>query len=118
MEFFHKKTSFPFMATRKVWYTLSIILMVVSFASFYLRGLNFAIDFTGGVAVEATFPKDVRPEAVRDVIAAAGFHDPTVSYLGSTRSVNISLQPTGKTSDDRPGCADHAARRGRSPGRR
>ena len=31
MEFFHKKTSFPFMATRKVWYTLSAILMIGSF---------------------------------------------------------------------------------------
>ena len=55
MEFFHKKTSFPFMATRRVWYTLSIVLMIVSFASFFVRGLNFAIDFTGGISVEATF---------------------------------------------------------------
>jgi len=87
------------MATRKVWYTLSAILMVVSFASFYFRGLNFAIDFTGGVAVEATFPKDVRTDDVRDVIAAAGFHEPTVSYLGSSRNVNISMQPTGQTAE-------------------
>jgi preprotein translocase subunit SecF len=69
MEFFHKKTNFPFMATRKVWYTLSAVLMLVSFASFFVRGLNFAIDFTGGVAVEATFPKDVQTEAVREVVA-------------------------------------------------
>ena len=99
MEFFHKKTSFPFMATRKVWYALSIILMVVSFASFYFRGLNFAIDFTGGVAVEATFPKDVRTDEVRDAIAAAGFHEPQVSYLGSSRNVNISMQATGQTAE-------------------
>jgi preprotein translocase subunit SecF len=87
------------MATRKVWYALSIILMVVSFASFYFRGLNFAIDFTGGVAVEATFPKDVRTDAVRDAIAAAGFHEPQVSYLGSSRNVNISMQATGQTAE-------------------
>jgi len=99
VEFFHKKTSFPFMATRKVWYALSIILMVVSFASFYFRGLNFAIDFTGGVAVEATFPKDVRTDEVRDAIAAAGFHEPQVSYLGSSRNVNISMQATGQTAE-------------------
>jgi preprotein translocase subunit SecF len=99
VEFFHKKTSFPFMATRKVWYALSIILMIVSFASFYFRGLNFAIDFTGGVAVEATFPKDVRTDAVRDAIAAAGFHEPQVSYLGSSRNVNISMQATGQTAE-------------------
>ncbi|MEO8016618.1 MAG: protein translocase subunit SecF [Pseudomonadota bacterium] len=99
MEFFHKKTSFQFMATRKVWYTLSAILMVVSFASFYFRGLNFAIDFTGGVAVEATFPKDVRTDAVRDAVVAAGFHEPQVSYLGSSRNVNISMQATGQTAE-------------------
>jgi preprotein translocase subunit SecF len=99
MEFFHKKTSFPFMATRKVWYTLSAILMIVSFASFYLRGLNFAIDFTGGISVEATFPKEVDTEVVRRAVAAAGFHEPQVSHLGSTRDVQIGLQSTGQTAD-------------------
>jgi preprotein translocase subunit SecF len=99
MEFFHKKTNFPFMATRKVWYTLSAILMVVSFVSFYMRGLNFAIDFTGGISVEATFPKEVDTEVVRRAVVQAGFHDPQVSHLGSTRDVQIGLQATGQTAD-------------------
>ena len=99
MEFFHKKTNFPFMATRKVWYTLSAILMIASFASFYFKGLTFAIDFTGGIAVEAEFPKNVSTESVREVVEAAGFHEPQVSYLGSSRSVNIGLQDTGETAD-------------------
>ena len=98
MEFFHKKTNFPFMATRKVWYTLSAILMVVSFASFFVRGLNFAVDFTGGISVEATFPKDVDRDAVRKAVVAAGFHDPQVSG-SSNRDVTIGLQITGQTQD-------------------
>src|SRR4051812_16116933 len=98
MEFFHKKTSFPFMATRKVWYTLSAILMVVSFASFYLRGLNFAIDFTGGISVEATFTKEVDREAVRRAVIAANFREPQVNQSG-TRDANISLQSTGQTAE-------------------
>ncbi len=49
MEFFHKQTNFPFMATRKVWYGLSAVLMIICFVSFYFRGLNLALDFTGGV---------------------------------------------------------------------
>ena len=32
MEFFHKATHFPFMRTRKVWYGLSAVLIVVSLA--------------------------------------------------------------------------------------
>jgi len=98
MEFFHKKTNFPFMATRRVWYTLSAIFMIASFASFYLRGLNFAVDFTGGIAVEATFPKDVDRDAVRKAVVSAGFHDPQVSG-SSNRDVTIGLQTTGQTSD-------------------
>jgi len=99
VEFFHKKTNFPFMATRKVWYGLSIVLMVVSFVSFFSRGLNFAIDFTGGISVEANFPKQVDVGQVRKAVIAAGFHEPQVSYLGSTRDVTIGLQPTGQTAD-------------------
>ena len=98
MDFFHKKTNFRFMATRKVWYTLSAILMIVSFASFYLRGLNFAVDFTGGISVEATFPKEVDRDSVRKAIVAAGFHDPQVSG-SSNRDVTIGLQTTGQSAD-------------------
>ncbi len=105
MEFFHKKTSFPFMATRKVWYTLSIILMVGSFVSFFVRGLNFAIDFTGGISVEAAFPKQVNIEDVRRAVVAAGFHEPQVSYLGSTHDVTIGMQPTGQTADQVRPCS-------------
>jgi preprotein translocase subunit SecF len=87
------------MATRKVWYALSIVLMLVSFASFFVRGLNFAIDFTGGVSVEANFPKQVDVELVRKTVIAAGFHEPQVSYLGTTRDVAIGLQSTGQTAE-------------------
>jgi len=87
------------MDTRKVWYGLSIVLMVVSFVSFYARGLNFAIDFTGGISVEASFPKQVNIETVRKAVIAAGFHEPQVSYLGSTRDVTIGLQYTGQSAD-------------------
>jgi len=99
VEFFHKKTSFPFMATRKVWYTLSAVLMVVCFASFIVRGLNFAIDFTGGISVEAVFTSDAPIERIRSAVAGAGYHEPQVQTFGSTRDVTIRLQSTGETAE-------------------
>ena len=93
MEFFHKATNFPFMATRKVWYGLSILLMLVSFVSFFTRELNLAIDFTGGVTVEATFPRAANVDAVRSQLARAGFRDPQVQSFGSSRDVAIRLPP-------------------------
>ena len=105
MEFFHKKTNFPFMATRKVWYTLSAVFMLVSFASFFTRGLNFAIDFTGGISVEATFPTDASIEKIRTAVEGAGYHEPQVQSFGSTRDITIRVQATGETAEVlRPKC--------------
>jgi preprotein translocase subunit SecF len=93
MEFFHKPTNFPFMATRKLWYGLSILLMVVSIVSFFTRGLNEAIDFTGGVSVEASFPATAQVDAIRTRLEQAGFHEPQVQNFGSSRDIAIRLPP-------------------------
>jgi preprotein translocase subunit SecF len=95
VEFFHKPTNFPFMATRKVWYGLSIVFMLGSILSFATRGLNLAIDFTGGVTVEATFPKTVNVDAIRTRLAFAGFKDPQVQSFGSSHDIAIRLPPEG-----------------------
>ena len=96
MEFFHKQTNFPFMATRKVWYTLSVVLMITSFALLYFRGLNLAIDFTGGVTAQASFSQAPNVDAVRSKLEQAGFRDPQVQLSGSSRDVAIRLPPTGQ----------------------
>jgi preprotein translocase subunit SecF len=93
MEFFHKQTNFPFMATRRVWYTLSAILMLGSLASFATRGLNLAIDFTGGISVEATFTSAAPLEKIRSGLEAAGFHEPAVQNFGSSRDIQVRLAP-------------------------
>jgi preprotein translocase subunit SecF len=100
VEFFHKQTNFPFMATRKVWYGLSAVLMIICFASFATRGLNYAIDFTGGVSVEATFANTANVDRVRSALETAGFPEPQVQTFGSSRDVAIRLPPiNGQTGD-------------------
>jgi preprotein translocase subunit SecF len=93
VEFFSHQTSYPFMATRKVWYTLSAVLMIASFVSFFTRGLNLGIDFTGGVSAEASFTRAVNVDEVRAKLTANGFHDPQVQNFGSSRDVAIRLPP-------------------------
>jgi preprotein translocase subunit SecF len=93
VEFFSQQTNFPFMATRKVWYTLSAVLMIGSVVSFATRGLNLAIDFTGGVSVQANFAQSANVDAVRTGLEKAGFKDPQVQTFGSSRDVAIRLPP-------------------------
>jgi preprotein translocase subunit SecF len=96
VEFFSHQTDFKFMATRHVWYGLSAILMIASIVMLFTRGLNLAIDFTGGVSAQATFPVTADLTAVRKQLAAAGFRDAQVQSFGSSRNIAIRLPPEGK----------------------
>jgi preprotein translocase subunit SecF len=93
VEFFRSATSFPFMSTRKLWYGLSLALVVLSIGSFFVRGLNLAVDFTGGVQVQAGFSSAVNLDALRSGLAGAGFREAQVQYLGSARQAAIRLPP-------------------------
>lgn len=100
MEFFHKATNFPFMATRRVWYTLSIALVIASIAMFFIRGLNLSVDFTGGTIVEATYPGIADIEKIRGALEAAGFREPTVQAFGTASDISARLAPQTELSVD------------------
>jgi preprotein translocase subunit SecF len=116
VEFFSHQTSYPFMATRKVWYTLSAVLMVVALAAFFTRGLNLAIDFTGGVSAEVNFPTAVDVDAVRAQLASAGFHEPQVANFGSSRDISIRLPPDTKQTGPETRARLEAALKSVNPG--
>jgi preprotein translocase subunit SecF len=99
LEFFHRATNFPFMSTRKVWYALSVILILISVVSLATRGLNLGVDFTGGVTVQANFPSNANREAVVTALQHAGYADPQVTIFGSARDISIRLAPTKQSTE-------------------
>jgi preprotein translocase subunit SecF len=82
------------MSTRKVWYGLSALLIVISIVSLFTRGLNLGVDFTGGVTVQASFPQAVNRDAVSNALVRAGYADPQVTIFGTSRDVAIRLPPS------------------------
>ena len=109
MEFFHKPTNFRFMARRRVWYALSVILMIGSITLLATRGLNLAIDFTGGATVEAKFPTTANLDAVRARLAEAGIRDAQVQNYGSSRDIAIRLPPSAAAAAARAAAGTTAA---------
>jgi preprotein translocase subunit SecF len=106
VEFFHRATSFPFMSTRRLWYGLSIILIVISLVSLATRGLNLGVDFTGGVTVQATFPAAVNRDAVMTALTGAGYPDPQVTIFGTSREIAIRLPPSKQSTEQVRGKVD------------
>lgn len=72
---------------RRIFYTVSIILVVASFVSMITLGLNPGIDFTGGTLVEVAYP-DGRPD--QDQITSR------ISEIDSTASVRPSTTSQGE----------------------
>jgi len=93
MEFFKKRTSFRFMPLRKRWYAISGVLILASLLMIGIRGLNFGIDFTGGVVLELNFPQAADLDKVRDALANAGHEDASVQSFGTERDVLVRLLP-------------------------
>ncbi len=101
MRLIKDKTSIDFLSPgrRKVALAISALLVIVSFASLYQRGLEFGIDFTGGVLLEVGYDQPADLEAIRGNLAAAGFEDAQVQLFGRETDVLVRLPPQGDTSE-------------------
>lgn len=96
MELFSKVTRVAFMRYAPVVSVISIALVLVSLGSILFRGLNFGIDFTGGVLLEAGYPQAADLGAIRRQLAGAGFPEAQVQNFGSSRDVLIRLPPVAE----------------------
>ena len=116
MEFFHKKTSYPFMAARKRWYMFSAVLILGSLLALGIRGINFGIDFTGGVVLELSFPQAADLEQVRNSLQTAGYGDAVVQSFGTPRDVLVRMLPEEGTDNNVLGRKVLTAIRSENPG--
>jgi preprotein translocase subunit SecF len=93
MELFKKTSQIPFMATRRYWYVVSAILILGSIGLLATRGLNFGIDFTGGVVLEFAFPETADLDRIRGALGDAGYGDAQVQNFGTSRDIMVRVLP-------------------------
>jgi len=95
MRLIRHKTHIDFLgrARRKTALIISVLIVVVSLASIITRGLEFGIDFTGGILIEVGYPEAADLASIRSNLADAGFDDAQVQLFGTDTDVLVRLPP-------------------------
>lgn len=75
------KTEFKFVKNRKIYYIISIVLIVAGLAAGLARGFNYGIDFTGGTMLQLEMGKTVETSEVADAISSYDLN-PTIVQAG------------------------------------
>ncbi len=90
-----------FMGKKRIAFALSMLLLAISVGSIFTKGLNFGIDFTGGVLVQVSYPNAADLPEIRSGLASAGFGSAQLQNFGTARDVLIRLLPQeGTASSD------------------
>jgi len=105
-------TNIKFLRWSKPFYVVSFLLIAVSIALIFTRGLNLGVDFVGGQMIRVTFERSATaPVAeLRDEVDALGFGEPIIQQFGKPNEVSIRMKlPEG--SEDNASLADEMARK-------
>ncbi len=81
-----------FMSKRKFATIISAVLIIISIGSFFVNGMRFGLDFTGGTQAELLYEESPNLENIRNVLGQNGFQNYEVVFFGSDLDVVIRIQ--------------------------
>jgi preprotein translocase subunit SecF len=85
-------TAIPFMRGRFAGLIVSAVLSTISIVLYFYPGLNFGVDFRGGILVELRGPQALDTEVIRRAFAPLGYGDLRVQEFGSPREVLVRFE--------------------------
>lgn len=94
-----REYNFNFMKQAKYAYVLSAILVIISLFSLATKGLNYGIDFVGGVQIEATSETELKMDVLREKLSF--LRDLSLQSVGMDgKGVLIQAQPQGENANE------------------
>lgn len=96
-----RNTRIKFLEKRKTFYIVSAVAILISIGSFFVRGLNYGIDFKGGRTYVVKFDEDIKVDDVRVALADVFGEAPEVKIFGHSNQVRITTEyKVEETSED------------------
>jgi preprotein translocase subunit SecF len=87
-----ENTNVNFVGARRIAYPLSVLLILASIAAFAIQGLNFGIDFRGGILIEVKTQGPADVEQLRSDIGGLGLGEVQIQEFGQPDDVLIRIQ--------------------------
>ena len=91
--------SFDIAGKRKIWFIISLLVIIPGIISMVTRGFNFGIDFTGGTIIDLRFEQPVNITQIRDSLRPYGLDGSTIQLSGESSSVETSTDVMIRTVD-------------------
>jgi len=92
LSFIPVNTRFDFMRLRHVWLFIASVALIASLAIMVIKGFNYALDFTGGTAVNIRFAQIMDVDEVRARLDSAGIEGAQVQTFGSGNDLLIRVR--------------------------
>ncbi|WAK01430.1 protein translocase subunit SecF [Methylobacter sp. YRD-M1] len=99
MELFKIKHDIPFMRYGRITTTISLVTFILAILALSFKGLNFGLDFTGGLQIEVGYNQPANVEAIRKVLEDQKIPDFSVQNFGSVKEVLIRVPMMPETND-------------------
>ena len=80
-----------FMGVRNVAFGVTVLLTVLALFSWFHKGLNYGLDFTGGTLIELTYEKPADVTKVRAQLNEAGYDEAIVQSFGATTDLLVRM---------------------------
>jgi preprotein translocase subunit SecF len=102
MRMIKDKTSIDFLGPtrRKTAMAISAVFVIASLISLATRGLEFGIDFTGGILLEVGYEEAADLDAIRANLVIEGYSNAQVQRFGSENVVLVRLPPLDGNVDE------------------
>jgi preprotein translocase subunit SecF len=84
-----KDINIDFMGKRHLWYIISLVTLLIGISGFFIRGMQFGIDFIGGTEVLLRFDQPVEINSVRMAMDKAGFTGSEIKSFGDPHDILI-----------------------------
>ena len=91
--------SFDIAGRGKVWFIISLLVIIPGLISMVARGFNFGIDFTGGTIIDLKFEKPVAIAQIRETLKPFGLDGATIQLSGASSDVATSTDVMIRTVD-------------------